>query len=72
MWLARRSKAITETVEQGEIAPLHVGERDMVGDSCTKHQERGVGAPSALPPGRPAGLPRSQMDQGGAVHEQEH
>ena len=37
VWLARRIKVITETVEQGEIAPVHIGERDMAADSCTKY-----------------------------------
>jgi hypothetical protein len=36
-WLARRTKVITETVEHGEVAPVHIGERDMVADSCTKY-----------------------------------
>jgi hypothetical protein len=36
-WLARRTKVITETVEHGEVAPVHIGERDMIADSCTKY-----------------------------------
>ena len=65
------SKVITEMVQHGEI-PVHIGERDVVADSCTKYQERGVRAPRALqpqPPGRPAGLPGSQMSQGVAVNK---
>ena len=30
--------ALHESVEQGEIAPGHIGERDMVADSCTLDQ----------------------------------
>ena len=37
VWLARRIKVINEIVEQGEIAPVHIGERDMAADSCTKY-----------------------------------
>ena len=44
VWLARRIKVITETVEQGEIAPVHIGERDMAADSCTKYVRHEVWA----------------------------
>ena len=36
VWLARRSKVITETVQHGEINPVHIGERNMVAGSNTK------------------------------------
>ena len=42
VWLARRIKVITETVEQGEIAPEHIGEADMAADSCTKYVKQQV------------------------------
>ena len=44
VWLARRSKVITETVEHNEISPKHIGERDMVADSCTKYVKHEVWA----------------------------
>ena len=37
VWLARRTKVITETTAMGETAPVHISEKDMVADSCTKY-----------------------------------
>ena len=42
VWLGRRIKVITETVQQGEIAPEHISESDMVADSCTKYVKSSV------------------------------
>ena len=40
VWLQRRAKVITETVEHGEIKPVHIDEHDMVADSFTKYVKR--------------------------------
>ena len=37
VWLQRRAKVVTETVEHGEIEPVHIDEADMVADSFTKY-----------------------------------
>ena len=37
VWLTRRNKVITETVELGECKPIHIDEVDMVADSNTKY-----------------------------------
>ena len=37
VWLQRRAKVVTETVEHGEIKPVHIDEIDMVADSFTKY-----------------------------------
>jgi hypothetical protein len=39
-WLARRTKVVTEAVEQGEAKPVHIKESDMIADSCTKYIKR--------------------------------
>ena len=44
VWLGRRIKVITETVEHGEIAPEHMPESDMAADSCTKYIKHNVWA----------------------------
>ena len=44
VWLGRRIKVITETVQHKEIAPEHIGERDMAADSCTKYVKHEVWA----------------------------
>ena len=40
VWLARRTKVVTEAVELDEIKPVHIKEYDMVADSCTKYIKR--------------------------------
>ena len=37
VWLTRRNKVITETVEHGEVRPVHIDESDMIADSFTKY-----------------------------------
>ena len=37
VWLARRTKVVTETVQMGEVEPIHIGEADMCADSFTKY-----------------------------------
>jgi len=44
VWLARRIKVITETVQHGDIAPEHISESDMIADSCTKYVKHNVWA----------------------------
>ena len=49
--------AITETVEQGEIAPVHIGERDMVvtrarnikNEVCVRHVHGSLNLPGDPP-----------------------
>jgi hypothetical protein len=40
VWLTRRNKVLTESVEHGEAEPIHIGEADMVADSFTKYVKR--------------------------------
>ena len=64
VWLSRRLKVITETVEHGDITPEHIPESDMAADSNTKYVKNTVWArhiPHALHPQlarRSAGLTR--------------
>ena len=44
VWLGRRIKMITETLQHGEIAPEHISESDMIADSCTKYVKHNVWA----------------------------
>ena len=37
VWLQRRAKVVTETVEHREVDPVHIDEFDMVADSNTKY-----------------------------------
>ena len=44
IWLARRNKVITESVQYGEARPVHISEADMVADSNTKYIKHAVWA----------------------------
>lgn len=36
-WLTRRALVLNEGVNQGEIVPMHISERDMLADPFTKY-----------------------------------